>query len=293
MTNSLLSEMQPAILEKFKKILANGKLSHAYLFSGNFGAFEMAIYLTQFLFCEKETKPCGQCRFCRLIAENSFTDMAIVEPEGMTIKTDTIRSVVSRFSQSGFEGNRQVVIIKQAERMHPSAANSLLKALEEPQSDMTVFLLTGNPEQVLPTIKSRCQEIRFTKNKDYLTAKLEKEGLLPTQASVLAEISENLDEAIDLSRNTNILRAQERVFDFIAAWQSDMMIAYLQVPELATIVKERKEQAYFFEMLMVCLGKEFSDRAPIYLDAIFRGYQMWQANVSFQNALEYILFDVT
>lgn len=89
--------------------------------------------------------------------------MTIVAPQGNFIKTDTIRELVKNFSQSGFESSQQVFIIRDAEKMHVNAANSLLKVIEEPQSTIHIFLLTNQEEAVLPTIKSRTQIISFPK----------------------------------------------------------------------------------------------------------------------------------
>lgn len=83
--------------------------------------------------------PCGQCRECRLVAANDFTDLHIVGPDGQTIKTQQIRDLLLTFSQSGFETNRQVVIIDGAEKLHINAANALLKSIEEPESEIYIF----------------------------------------------------------------------------------------------------------------------------------------------------------
>ena len=69
-----LEKLQPKIFQEFQRILQSGKLSHAYLFSGDFASFEMAVLLAQSRFCDSpiDALPCGQCRSCRLIAENDF-----------------------------------------------------------------------------------------------------------------------------------------------------------------------------------------------------------------------------
>ncbi|MFX3725033.1 DNA polymerase III subunit delta', partial [Streptococcus suis] len=74
------------------------------------------------------------CRSCRLIEANEFSDINVIAPQGNVIKTDTISELVKNFSQSGFEYNKQVFIISDAEKMHDNSANSLLKVIEETQS---------------------------------------------------------------------------------------------------------------------------------------------------------------
>ena len=95
--------------------------------------------------CDSENGlPCGHCRPCRLIAQGDFSDVKLVEPQGQIIKTDTIRQLTREFSQSSFEGQAQVFIIRDADKMHVNAANSLLKFIEEPQSQIYIFLLTAD-----------------------------------------------------------------------------------------------------------------------------------------------------
>ena len=146
-----LEKLQPKIFQEFQRILQSGKLSHAYLFSGDFASFEMAVLLAQSRFCDSpiDALPCGQCRSCRLIAENDFSDVKVIEPEGQMIKTATIRDLLREFSSSGFEGQSQVFIIRDADKMHTNAANSLLKFIEEPQSDTYMILLTQDESRIL------------------------------------------------------------------------------------------------------------------------------------------------
>ena len=136
-----LSDLQPERYQELHQILVSQKMSHAYLFTGGFGSEAMALALAQSRFCEvsRNAWPCGSCRSCRLIAEHSFSDVKWIVPEGQTIKTQTIREMTQEFSQSGYEGEAQVFIIKEAHRLHSNAANSLLKFIEEPQSDSYVI----------------------------------------------------------------------------------------------------------------------------------------------------------
>ena len=141
MTVEDLRQAQPKLTETFQQILETGRLHHAYLFSGNFSSFAMALTLSQSLFCENRQGvwPCGTCRACRLIESEDFSDVTVVRPVNGIIKTDRIRELVRSFSQSGMEGNRQVFIICDADKMHVNAANSLLKVIEEPRVRFTSF----------------------------------------------------------------------------------------------------------------------------------------------------------
>lgn len=207
-----LSNLQPKLIEDFVHILQGSHLAHAYLFSGDFGNFEMALFLAKAIFCTEKTDslPCEMCRTCRLIESQEFSDVTILSPQGNTIKTDAVREIVKNFSQSGFESSKQVFIIKDAEKMHVNAANSLLKVIEEPQSEIYIFLLTNQLEAVLPTIKSRTQIVQFPKNLALLERSLEESGLLKTQASLLARLVSSQDEAQKLAKTSPFWRLWSR-----------------------------------------------------------------------------------
>lgn len=88
-----VQKLQPQLVDRFQAILEQDRLSHAYLFTGDFGSFEMAQLLSQSLFCtdKKGVWPCGTCRACRLIEEDEFSDVTVVRPVNQIIKTDRIQ----------------------------------------------------------------------------------------------------------------------------------------------------------------------------------------------------------
>jgi DNA polymerase-3 subunit delta' len=145
-----------------KRSLATGKLSHAYLFYGidGSGMKETAIALVEALFCNG-TDGCGECPSCRKIARLSHPDLHLVEPDGAFIKIDQIRELQKGLSYRPFEAPKKACIIENAEKMNLSAANAFLKTLEEPPGEALLILTTTHVDAVLPTILSRCQQLRF------------------------------------------------------------------------------------------------------------------------------------
>ncbi|MFM1622002.1 DNA polymerase III subunit delta' [Streptococcus mutans] len=287
-----LEKLQPKIFQEFQRILQSGKLSHAYLFSGDFASFEMAVLLAQSRFCDSpiDTLPCGQCRSCRLIAENDFSDVKVIEPEGQMIKTATIRDLLREFSSSGFEGQSQVFIIRDADKMHTNAANSLLKFIEEPQSDTYMILLTQDESRILPTIKSRTQIFYFPKNRAYLIQQLEQKGLLKSQAEILADLSKDPTQAKEFAQNNKLLDLLKACERFTAILFDSKNLAYLEVSRLAQLASEKSEQEWVFQLLTFFLSKNYDKRETLsYLEAIYQAKKMWFSNVSFQNALEYMV----
>lgn len=286
-----LRQLQPGLFQRFVTILEQGRLAHAYLFSGDFASYDMAIFLSQSLFCAEKVGvlPCQNCRTCRLIEADEFSDVTLLAPQGNIIKTETVRELVKNFSQSGFESSKQVFIIRDAEKMHANAANSLLKVIEEPQSDIHIFLLTNQEEAVLPTIKSRTQIIGFPKNLSLLERLLEEEGLLKNQASLLARLVSSQEEALKLAENKNFLELMGQARKFIDLLLTDSNRAYLQVGSLLSLAVEKAEQGRLFDLLSLLLAERMSEPQVIEkMDNLLRAKEMWQANVSLQNSLEYL-----
>ncbi|HEM5985202.1 TPA: DNA polymerase III subunit delta' [Streptococcus suis] len=286
-----LNQLQPSLFQRFVTILEQGRLAHAYLFSGDFASYEMAIFLSQSLFCQEKVGilPCQRCRTCRLIEAGEFSDVTLLAPQGNIIKTETVRELVKNFSQSGFESSKQVFIIRDAEKMHANAANSLLKVIEEPQSDIHIFLLTNQEEAVLPTIKSRTQIIGFPKNLLALERMLEEEGLLKSEASLLARLVSSQEEARKLAENKNFLDLIGQSKKFIDLLLGNPNQAYLQVGTLVALALEKAEQGRLFDMLSLLLAEKMMEKsARDQMDAVLKAKHMWQANVSLQNSLEYL-----
>ena len=292
MTVEDLRQAQPKLTETFQQLLEAGRLNHAYLFSGNFSSFAMALTLSQSLFCENRQGvwSCGTCRACRLIESEEFSDVTVVRPVNGIIKTERIRELVRSFSQSGMEGNRQVFIICDADKMHVNAANSLLKVIEEPQSEIYIFLLTADEHLILPTIKSRTQIFHFRKNQATLQYQLEESGLIKSQAELLAAYSQTQEEADQLASNRSFFELVSESQRFVKAALTNENQAYLQVAKLAKLVEDKDKQEQAFKILEVLLAKELgSEIGRKKLEDLLEAKKMWRANVSFQNALEYMI----
>jgi DNA polymerase III subunit delta' len=145
-----------------------GSLPHALLFTGDAGVGKavLAEALVHGLLCSSPAEngtACGQCQSCGLLAAGSHPDLMWLVPEeaGKAIPVDTIRAVGGFFALKGQYGGRQIVFINPAEAMNRFAANSLLKTLEEPTADALLILCSSRPSILLPTIRSRCQQVVF------------------------------------------------------------------------------------------------------------------------------------
>ena len=128
------------------------------------GKRKAAIALAQLVNCPTpvDNDACGTCASCARIARLVHADVILVEPgDTGVIKVDQVRDVVERTGYRPFEGRRRVVIIDDADAMLSEAQNALLKTLEEPPSASMFVLVTARPDELLPTVLSRCQRLRF------------------------------------------------------------------------------------------------------------------------------------
>ncbi len=169
---------------RLRKLLANGRLPNSMLFSGpdGVGKKQFALELARALVCKtpNDGEACGECTACFRVGKFAFPeptdktkdqfkklffgkhlDVGIVVAYRRLILVDAIRDLESAASFRPYEADARVFIIDEAEKMNDSAANALLKTLEEPAATSYIILITSRPNSLLPTIRSRCQTIRF------------------------------------------------------------------------------------------------------------------------------------
>lgn len=151
------------IKQYFEKAFAAGRVHHAYLFEGpsQVGKSTFAHLLVKTLLCGGErTKPCGSCRACEAFDHGAHPDILRLERgEEASIKIEPTRAFISALAQTPLLGERRIGIIEEAAQLVPQAANALLKTLEEPPARAIIFIISS--AELLPTIVSRCQRIRF------------------------------------------------------------------------------------------------------------------------------------
>ena len=158
------------LLELLARAIARETLPPSLIFAGPFGVGKhlTALSLAQALNCENPqtygdgTDACGTCRSCSRIERGMHADVVVVEPgDSGSIKIDQIRDVIDRCGYRPFEGRRRVVIIDPADAVVVAGQDSILKTLEEPPPASVIVLITERPDMLLPTIRSRCQRLRF------------------------------------------------------------------------------------------------------------------------------------
>ena len=231
-----LEQYQPTVLKMIAKSIQKGRVAHAYLFEGERGTGkkDVSLLFAKSLFClnRKEYKPCSECINCRRIASGNHPDVHLIEPDGQSIRKAQIEALQAEFTKTGVESNKKLYIIEHADRMTANAANSLLKFLEEPHSETVAILLTEQYHRMLNTIISRCQTISFKPLPPSVLADyLKEQQVLGHIASVVAHMTNNLEEALELSRNDWFAQARKIVLQLYEALNKSRFQALLVVQE--------------------------------------------------------------
>jgi DNA polymerase-3 subunit delta' len=164
---------------------------HAYLFAGPEGGGKQlaAKAFAAALLCADGG--CGQCRACRLALGEKHPNLFVVEPEGRDIHVETVRQEVWQPAhRTAPEPGRKVFVIREADRLNPSAADVLLKVLEEPPADAVLLLLSARPHELPDTILSRCHVVTFTPLAEpFVVQTLESEGVEHPVALLAARLA--------------------------------------------------------------------------------------------------------
>ena len=176
-----------------------GQVSHAYLLTGpdQIGKTTLALAFVKLLQCigraPDDPQACGTCVACRKIEHGNHPDVTMVEPpEGKRwLPVERVREVLRGANLAPYEGRWRAFILPGAERMQAASVNALLKTLEEPPPGVVLMLTSSEPESLLPTVVSRCQQISLhpltpLEIKEALTARW---AVDPAEAEALAALA--------------------------------------------------------------------------------------------------------
>lgn len=162
-----ISVVKKNYIDYINKIIKNNKVSHAYLIELNdyeadmkyiFDFIKMIICNIEYSELDKENN------IIRLIDDNNYPDIKIIEPDGATIKKGQMIDLQKDYSNKSLLDGKRIYVIKEADKLNPASANTILKFLEEPEEDIIAILLTQNRYKILETILSRCQILTIKEN---------------------------------------------------------------------------------------------------------------------------------
>lgn len=211
-------------VEMLRKHVLHGTTRHAYLFAGppGVGRRTLAVRFAQALNCRTPLEPgvpCGQCRDCRQIEAMQHADLHVIqaideagEPRpGGVLKVDQIREVRRLLTYKPYQSSFRVALFLRFHEANDSAANALLKTLEEAPSYAVLILTADNREQLLPTIVSRCEVLRLRPLRiEQVRNALEEKGYETHQAKWIAHISGGrFGAALRLIRSESLLGERE------------------------------------------------------------------------------------
>jgi len=258
---STVISKQPEISSLFTHLIQEDYLQHAYIFEGvaGTGKYEMAKWVAQGLFCQNITadgNPCLECNQCVRIQAEEHPDVIILEPDGASIKVDQVRAIKDEFSKSGMETRKKILIVKAMDKMTTSAANSILKFIEEPEGEITIFLLTTEVQQLLPTIISRSQTIHFpVRDINSRISQIVEQGASQTEASLLAYLTQDTDEAMEILNDDNFKDMVD------AVWQWFLLL------------NKRENQAFIYVQTDLMPLSDSRDTAALMLDLLILIYR--------------------
>jgi DNA polymerase-3 subunit delta' len=218
----------------------NQEMTHSWLFAGPPGSGKSvaAMAFAAALVCPNDG--CGECIDCKTAIDGSHLDIEIFKTEGLSIKIDEVRELISRSATSPSISSWRIVLIQDIQRLTEAAANALLKAIEEPSS-RTVWLLTATSSiEVLPTIGSRCRYIQLkTPTKESIVKLLtDRNNIDPQLAEYSARVSQgHIGRAIFISQNPNLRTTRNEVIELILTIK-DTASAFLVASKLIDMNNE-------------------------------------------------------
>jgi DNA polymerase III subunit delta' len=183
------------------------EMTHAWLFTGppGSGRSSAAVAFAQALICPNQG--CATCNECRSASAGSHPDVEIIRTEGLSIKVEEIRELLTRVAWAPSMGGWRVVVMEDADRLTESAANALLKAIEEPGTRTVWLLCAPTLHDVLPTIRSRCRHTQLHTPSDEAVTQvlINRDGISPAMAQFAARVSQgHIGRAKYLATHENV-----------------------------------------------------------------------------------------
>lgn len=251
-----LKLLQPVVIKQLQTIFEKNRMAHAYIFDGEKGTGKRDVmkFFVKLLLCENPTKnvPCETCRNCRRVESGNHPNIQQVEPDGQFIKIDQIRDLISEMMMTGVERGRKIYIIHHADKLNIASANMLLKFLEEPDGEVTAILLTEQIQGILPTIRSRCQHIKFSNiPKKILVQRLIDNGITHSMASTVSMLTNEFETALSLANEEQFVHARKTVLKLVEIVKKNVHEALLIVHEdWLPSFKEKSEMEQALDLLL-------------------------------------------
>ena len=244
------------------------EMTHAWVFTGppGSGRSSAAVAFAQALICPNNG--CGICNDCNSAKTHGHPDVEIIRTEGLSIKVEEVRELLTRVAWAPSMGGWRVVVMEDADRLTESAANALLKAIEEPGTRTVWLLCAPTLHDVLPTIRSRCRHLQLrTPSLEAVTNVLiNRDQIAPGMADLAARVSQgHIGRAKYLATNESV-RSNRKIImqlplqlgSLAAAFQAAQTLVDLATTEANMSSEERDEKEV--EKLQEAYGKGATGR---------------------------------
>lgn len=278
---------QPRLVEQLGQAATHDQLAHAYLFNGpnGRGQLELVDWLIMRLMCpniSEAGEPDGVCDQCRRIVNHEHPDVIHIAAEGKTIKVEQVRYLRDEFTKTPTEGRHKVFVIHDADRLTTSAANGLLKFIEEPSAQQTAILLSENKAQILPTIISRTQVIDLPKlSPAQMHLALTELGYSAQAAGLVQRLTDNVELAQEWLVDDwfgQVSASVERLVTAILHKQTDAF-GLVQV-EILPLVGNSEQQATVLALIAQAWRDILLTKAEPQLVGDFAAAKQWQAQAN-------------
>jgi DNA polymerase-3 subunit delta' len=202
--------------KQLAQAIESSRIAHAYLFTGpdGIGKKKTAIAFAKAINCHSGQGE-DNCASCRKIEKDNHPDVDIIRADGQFIKIERIRELIEELTYKPYEGKKKVAIFDEAEKLTLQAMNTLLKTLEEPPGETLLILISSHPQVLLPTVRSRCQEVYFhpLSETDLQELIIKKKGVDPSRAKWISRFSGGsaqkaveIDPEVYLEKQENLLK---------------------------------------------------------------------------------------
>lgn len=250
-------QSQQQIINRLQVIHKRQRIGHAYIFDGSNGAGKeaVALYFTKLLLCMNpiENVPCETCLSCKRVDSGNHPNVLLIRPDGQDIKKEQMSSLIMKMTKKGYEEGRKIYIIVNAERMNTSAANTLLKFLEEPEGNVTAILLTDAYQSILPTIQSRCQRISLQPmNRQESMQSLVERGVTASMAATVTMLTANVDVAYEMAQEDSFVQRRRLVLKLVEAIEQqspEEALLFIQT-DWVPLIKEKTDCEQGIDLLL-------------------------------------------
>ena len=240
-----------------KKTIIQGRVGHAYLFSGPnaIGKRTLADRFAQALNCEQgqiSGDACGQCSSCLKIRHASHADLINIKADGQFIRINAIREIQEQMKFKPLEGGWRAIIIDDADKMRDEAANALLKTLEEPTTSNILILVSSRPYSMPATILSRCRHMRFNPLPAAAVARFltQKKEMDPEKAVLLAGLAGgSIGRALELDQE-DVIAYRAEIMQLLMDTRKDEPLSLLTLASFFS--QDKKEIKQGLDILNSC-----------------------------------------